>query len=287
MRQVFIIFFSLFNIAAFAQDGLPKGLFEFKNKLRLYYVDTRQEFVYVYEMGGYFDKAGSGYAISWTDTLTKQSNGQLTGRKSRLAIENGRYNLFVNGGKGKQKKYLLSTVHDMAEANKDLNNAYYLGNYFAVARALNEAYKLHHHSFRNGYYTWDSLPNKEMDYVQFRAFADQKLQQVVDSVSTVQDRYVATTNYIIGNLSTINYDRLKDSIQTLPIDYMPNNAYHGTAVIAIAKQKPEYFFRLAKDFPGWHTLMYYAVDRDKEAMASLKAMEGYADIKKAIFGRKM
>lgn len=284
MKRILTGICLLFSIIASAQNNFSKGIYEFKNKLHLYYVDTRGEQVFVYGMGGYYDKAGSGYAISWTDTLTKQADVRYQGRKSWMVVENDKLYLVVTGKK--EKKRLLTAVPDLARAYTNLNNAHYLRHYFKLSDELNKKYKLNHHSFRNAYFTWDSLANKDMEYLAFRRFADERLQRIMDSISREQDRYVATSNYIIENLSTLKYDRLKDSLLTLPVDYMPESAYHGTVICAIAKQQPHYFFKLAEEFPAWRTLMYFAVDRDKDAMATLRSVEGYAEMKRAVLGRK-
>jgi ATP-dependent RNA circularization protein (DNA/RNA ligase family) len=133
--------------------------------------------------------------------------------------------------------------------NNKLNNAYYLDHYFKMAHELNRSYPLNYHSFRNGFYSWEHIQNKEKDYRQFREIANVLLKGIKDSISLIQDNHVATTNYLIQNMNTVNYSTLKDSLTKLPPDYKSKSWYYGTVINEVAKQQPAYFFKLAEDFP--------------------------------------
>ena len=61
------------------------------------------------------------------------------------------------------------------------------------------------------------------------------------------------------------------------------SAYYGKVVNAIAAQHPDYFFRLAEDFPQYQDIIFAAVGDNKDVLEGLKAAEGHDAIKKAFF----
>jgi hypothetical protein len=148
---------------------------------------------------------------------------------------------------------------------------------------LNNAYPLNHHTFRNGIHSWEVLKNKEVDYLQFRDFTVTRHKEIKDSITRLQDTYVLLTSYLIKNLKTLEYDALKDSLTNLPADYRSVSWYFGTVVNEVAKQRPECFFRLADDFPNKKSLIFIAVEENKEVIEGLKRVDTHLEIKKEFF----
>ena len=281
MKQMAAIFLLLLFLSASGQENADSVLFQTQGKMRLHYVDLRGTGGKVYSMGRYLDKAGSGYSIAATDTLIIHEDGSYSGNKTKVVKENNKLYLIITGKK--TSKFLLNTVKDPDLSNYNLNNAYYLDHYFKMCEELNKLYPLNHNSFRNGFWMWKEIPNKSMDYLVFRDFADKRLKEIKDSISEVQNRYVRLTNYIIGNLQTPDYHLLKDSLTKLPAEYKSSSWYYGTVVNEIAKQRPEYFFRLAEDFPDNQNLIFGSIENSKQVIQGLKAVEGHGDAKKAFF----
>jgi hypothetical protein len=275
------ILFSLSCLSALAQDGSGKAFLQTNNKMHLYYVSMDNSAAIVYEMGKYMDKAGMGYSIIKTDTLARQPDGTYSGNGSRITRENNR--LYLITQLKKTRKLPIDTVRSLAVFNNNLNNAYYLDSYFRMSRELNQSYPLNHHSFRNGYRTWNELLNKETDHLQFREFADNHIMNTRDSIGQLQDRYTALTNYIVQNISTLDYTTLKDSLVKLPAEYAYQSSYYRTVINAAATQKPEFFFRLAEEFPANRQLIFSSVENDKELFSRMKAVEGHDKIKKEFF----
>lgn len=279
MKQTIITtLFLLCYLFSAAQDAVPKTLFQTNNKMHLYYVHTNNSAAYVFEIGSYFDKAGTGYSIRNIDTLIKQSAGNYIGKTTKLIYENNKS--FLEIELMKTKKFLLGTVKNLEVANRNLNNAYYLDNYFKMSEELNKTYTLNHHSFRNGFSAWKELPDKELDYLKFKEFAKKRLREIKDSISYLQDSRIKLTNSIIKNAKTVDYNTLKDSLMKLPAEFISLSGYYSKVINEVAKQKPEYFFKLAEDFPNNRILIFNSVEDDKEVVKGLKAIEGHNEIKK-------
>lgn len=284
MKHTIIIILLLNYLFASGQDNGGKHLFQTNSKTHLYYVDLSNTDGKVYTMGGYLDKAGEGYSLRSTDTLFRQTDGTYTGNNIQIATESNK--LYLVTESKKTKKFLLETVESLNAANHNLNNAYYLDHYFKMSDELNKMYPLNHHSFRNGFYAWEALPNKDIDYLQFRDFANKRLKEIQDSISKIQDSYVALSNYIIQNIKTLHYDVLRDSLTKLPAEYKSLSWYYGTVINEVARQRPEYFFKLAEDFPANRHLIFFAPENNKDVIAGLRAVEGHDEIKKAFFKGK-
>lgn len=274
------------TILAFAHYPAVWGqtqLLQTNSKSHLYYVDLSEAEGRVYTMGSYLDVAGRGYSIAGTDTLFKQPDGSYTGRNSRIIREKDE--LYLVSTSRKTRKYRLNAVRDPNLANNNLNNAYYLGRYFAMSKELNNAYPLNHHTFRGGYYTWEALlkEEKEMSYLPFREWADKRLKEIKDSTSAAQDKYTRLTNHITQNIRQMDYAALKDSLSQLPAEYAGKSRYYGTVIDTVAVQQPEYFFRLAEDFPQHRSLIFWSGVHTKRAHAGLESVEGHDEMKKTFF----
>lgn len=263
------------------QDNTTRTFLQTNNKLHLYYVELGDSAAYVFEMGRYLDKGGSGYAIDHTDTLSRQPTGNYLGKTTQIEKENNNYYLLTN--LKKTKKFFIDAVKNISTVNIHLNNAYFLGSYFKLAEAINIKYPLQHQSFRNGFSAWDDLSNKEADVKLFRVFTDERLKKMKDSITHLQDGFTALANYIIRDGKTLQYQVLKDSLLKLPATFSGSGSYYGSVVSAIAKQNPAYFFRLAEDFPENRSLIFSAVPNDSELINGLKTVEGYDEIKKQFF----
>lgn len=285
MKPVYAAVLLLLNyLPVLAQNDLGRAFLRTSSKMHLYYVDLDNSAAKVYEMGRHLDKGGTGYSIIRTETLTRQPDGNYSGNASSIIREKDR--LYLISGDKKARKFGMDTVRSLSVFNTDMNNAYYLDSYFRMSRELNKDYPLYSHSFRNGYYTWKDLPNKELHYLQFREFADNHIKNIRDSIGRVQARNTALTNYIIQNISTLEYNTLKDSLAKLPPEYAGQSRYYSLAINAAAAQRPEYFFRLAEDFPANKSLIFFSVDNNKEVFSRMKAVEGHDKIKKEFFKEK-
>jgi hypothetical protein len=245
---------------------------------RLYYVSLNKSFAAVFKMGTYLDVGGNGYSLTLTDTLIKQSNDEYIGKTTKIVRKNNRFYLTTEPTKLKQ--FSLDTINDKSAVFQNLNNAFYLDTYFKMTDELNKKYPLNHYPFRNGFYSWKELKNKEVDPLRFRILATSSISKLKDSVSQLQDNYLALTNYLIVNLRSLEYQSLSDSLKKLQKEYRPYSWYFGSVVKETAKQKQEYFFRIAEDFPDQEALIFSAVEDDNKIVDNLREIEGHDATKK-------
>jgi len=75
-----ILLFFLQHTLVPAQDSAAGTFLQTDSKAALYYIDLQIPVAYVYQMGHYFDKAGTGYSIHDTDTLTRQPDNNYIGK---------------------------------------------------------------------------------------------------------------------------------------------------------------------------------------------------------------
>jgi hypothetical protein len=227
-------------------------------------------------MGGYLDKAGIGASIRRTDTLYQQSDNSFKGKEFK--IENNNNVFYITSlTEKKSKKYKLNTCSDNKLAFQDLNNAYYLGSYFAMSDRLNKKYELNHFGFRNGFYTWKTMANKEINYLAFRKIADIEIQKTEDSISKRQEQLVTRTRYLIDNADKLDYAAFKDSISKIPAEFASQSSYYKTVISEVSKSKQDYVIQLYKDFSENRSLIELAVEKDKPLQQKLKAIQKSED----------
>jgi hypothetical protein len=271
MKKMYILPILLFSGNLFGQITEP-NLYEVSTFFRKIYTDNHEKYIVAFDMGKYLDKAGIGSSIKKTDTLFLQSDNSYKGKE--FNIENINNQLYITSLNGKKtKKYKLNILENREIAFKDLNNAYYLDNYFAMSRRLNQKYELNNFSFRNGFYSWEMFGNKEINYVAFRKIAGNELQKIEDSVSKRQEQLVTQTKFLIDKVDKISYSEFKDSISKIPAEYPYQSSYYRTVVSTISKSTPDYVISLYKDFPENRSLIMFAVEKDKAIIRKLKALD--------------
>ncbi|PWV57040.1 hypothetical protein C7475_1011560 [Chitinophaga sp. S165] len=240
-----------------------------------YYVELNEQEGVVYPVTTFYDKGASGYYMQKKDTLQKQPDNSYAGRNSKIVREEGKLYLLYKSGK--TKKYLLNTVTDTLLANEKMNNAYYQRYYAAMSTEVNETYPLGHHSFRNAFYTWTVVPEKQMNHRQFELWADKRIKEVKDSISASHDQHTRLTNYITQNIRSITYATLKDSMAQLST---ADGIYFVTTIDTIAMKQPEYFFRLAEDLPNTRSAIFSTGIYSRRVYAAVKDVKGHDEVKK-------
>ena len=271
MKQVFILLLFLFAGKLFGQTSEP-DFHQVTNPLRKIYTHIQEKFIVVFDMGKYLDKAGTGSSIRKTDTLHLQSDNSYKGREFRIEkVNNQPY--ITSLTEKKNRKYKLEIVDNKKIAFQDLNNAYYLDNYIAMSERLNKRYELNHFSFRNGFYSWKQIAEKDINYLEFKNIVDNLIRKVEDSISKRQDQLIAQTKYLIDNIDKMTYAEFKDNLSKIPAESAYQSSYYKTVVREISKNKQEYVISLYKDFPENRTLIEFAVEEDKALRQKLKAIQ--------------
>jgi len=270
-------FFIFFNSL-----GQNKIYYKTAKKQNFHYVELNNEFAVVYKMGSYLDKAGTGSAISNIDTLIKTSEQEFKG--SNYLLSNQLNHFYLQSANAKKTNLIIEP--DLSKVNTELNNAYFLKSYFDLSDKLNKEFPLYHYSFRNGYYAWNKLSERNTNHDEFIKRTDKEIKIVYDSISNKQKQLTNTANFIKENASKIDYSILKDSLSKLPIEYCPQSCYFSKSVYHIAKANPNNFYRILEDFPSNKTIIYFAVDDDKEVIKQLKQVQGFDKLKKEYLKKK-
>jgi hypothetical protein len=271
MKRIFFLPFLLSAGNLFGQTSEP-NLYQLAKPFKKTYADVHDNFIVAFDMGKYLDKAGVGSSITKTDTLYLQSDNIYKGKE--FNIENVANQLYITSlTEKKTKKYKLDIVQSKKIVYQDLNNAYYLDNYFAMAERLNKKYELNQFSFRNGFYSWKGVRDKEINYLKFRNIVDNLIRKTEDSISKRQDQLVSQTKYLIDNIDKLTYPEFKDSISKIPAEFSYQSSYYKTVVSEISKTNQEYVISLYKDFPENRTLIEFAVEKDKPLLQKLKAIQ--------------
>ncbi len=275
MRRTFIValFCLLSLVTCFAHT---KTYYRTTKAIYLHYVVMTNETAIVYQIGSYKDKGGSGPAIIRTDTLSKFAEHEWKGNLYTIGTEGDDLLLRSN----KYKEFHLEKVTDTERVNRELNHAYYLSSYFEVCRRLNKEFPLNHYSFRDAFYIWDRLDTKHYPHYDFVAYTNKENSILYDTASERQTILTRTTNFIKQNAAKLNYAQLRDSLKSLPQVYRPQSAYFHESVYAIVKANPENFYKILQDFPANKTIIYFAIDDDKELIKQIRNVNGYDRLKK-------
>ena len=271
MKIIYILLLLLFARNLFGQTTEP-NIYEVSKAFKKIYADKYEKYVVVFDMGRYLDKAGVGSSIIKTDTLHLQVGNNYIGKEFKIeSIANQLYiKSFTNK---KSKTYKLDIVAKRKTAYQDLNNAYYLSNYFAMSERLNKKYDLNYYSFRNSFYGWEKITNKEINYLDFRKIIDNEIKKTEDSISNRQNQLLTQTKYLIDNIDKLTYYEFKDGISKIPAEFVYQGSYYNTVVNKISKSKQEYIIALYKDFPEKRTLIEFAVEKDKALVQKLKSIQ--------------
>jgi hypothetical protein len=285
MRNLITILFSLLTIQLFGQSST---FYKTTGKKNFHYVEIIDNKAIVYKMGRYLDKAGTGAAITFSDTLYKNNQQEYKGTNYSLIKAEEHYKLQND----KIKTLQIEPESNFDKVNTDLNNAYCLKSYFDLSEKLNKEYPLNHYTFRNGYYAWTNRVDKSINHTNFIVQIDKTIKHIYDSISTNQIKFTRTTEFIISNIKKQNYSILKDSLKTLPINWRPQSGYFDKSVYQLVKSNPEYFYKLLQDFPNDKKFIWFAVDSDKELVKQVKQVQGYDELKKEFlkdykFGKTM
>jgi hypothetical protein len=126
-----VVFFLLSTARLVTAQNISIGrFFNSHSKSHLYYVYLGDTAAYVFRMGQYLDKAGTGYSINHTDTLTRQIDGSFIGKTSKVINEGNTCYLVVQ--ERKVKKFVIDSSAGITTIHTNLNNGYYLGHYFKL-----------------------------------------------------------------------------------------------------------------------------------------------------------
>ena len=274
-----LLLFLAMLATVFGAVGQEKMLFlQSDVKYKLHYIQVYPQFAFVYEMGSYLDKAGSGPSFIWSDSLNIDPGGGYSGKHSKLVLIND--HLFLDTKVRISRRFFLVPVKDQVRANRDLNNAYYLGEYFKMTDEFNHSHPLQHHSFRSAFNFWETNKSKELSHDDFRTIANAEIKIIRDSLETEHRHFELITDEIVKNIKSAGYDYIKERFEKLPAQYAGESRYLEIAVIETGFNHPEFIYRLAQDLPGKKVVMFYIISSNKKLKQLLKSVDGYEELKK-------
>jgi hypothetical protein len=257
------------------------------DKKHFYYVLLNNTNGTVYEMGTYFDKniGKSKYRIVSTDSLINQPGGTYLGGHTKIIAEN--YKPYLITKDKKIRKIKLNVETNLSNAYTTINKAYFLDKFLVMGNEVSGTYQKYHYMVVDEFDEWKQLPNTNIDPSQFSLYINEKFWQIKDSIGSMLDPYVLLLNDVTRNIITIDYNSLCDSLVRLC--FTPDDRYYYLNLTnVVAKQKPEYFFRLAEDLPEYrHAIllsgaynMVFSINANKKDIERLMAVEGYNETKK-------
>ncbi|MBP7557246.1 MAG: hypothetical protein KA821_13310 [Chitinophagaceae bacterium] len=287
MKYIFPVIVFLTGIAGLSAQEIS-GIQYLKGKIkgRVYYARLQGNEARLFKMGRYLDKAGTGFSIVSTDTLHQQSDGVFANTKTQMRRDEDVYEVTIEG---KKENQLELKPADAEKVKADINNGYYLKNYFAMADELNAEFQMQHYSFRGGFWSWDSMndAHKRQDVDSFRKNTDAYLQQLRDSVGRLHTTYENLTGTLLEKMPTLEYATLLEGLKQLPAEWAGTSHYFSTVIHEVSAKRPEFFFRLAQDLPAsQRSLIFFSASKKKDVRDKLRAVDADAAIKKDFFGSK-
>ncbi len=253
------------------------------------FVSVHHDTAIVFKLNSIIDKAGFGYKLNLVDTAVKHSqaaDGKYEGHFTTLTKEQDGIFVTVQENKNtKPQKIELQITNDdnkIKEVNNVINNGYWWTSFLEFSKEIQPQLPWYIFSWRYGFRFWELLPNRDIGYKEFKEFADNRLKEFGDSLVSAEFANARNTKHIIDNLANIDYETVRDLVSKLPaLTYQQR--YLSAVTNQVCVKRPELFFRLADDLPTKKQEMFYAVDRNKETMTKLRAVETDSASKKEFF----
>jgi hypothetical protein len=238
-----------------------------------YYVRRTQDEAIVYTMGSYAHPLGKGYSIRRIDTLQRQGD-RFVGKELSVEWNNNEGILRESG----RKKATHLVPDDRAMVN--LNNGYFLDTYFKMSDDLNLEFPLAHHWSLTGFEVWERIGPKDMSHQKFKLYADKRIKTIRDSLAIAQNRYVANKDFLLKNLSSLDYPTLRDSISQLPPDLKPDTEYFALVVTELARTRPSDYLTYVEENPAKRDALFINVQDDDRAVTAIRNVDGHKVSKK-------
>lgn len=99
--------------------------------------------------------------------------------------------------------------------------------------------------------------------------------------SRIIRKYTRLTNHIIKSIQQIDYAALRDSVAQLPAEYAGKSQYYSKVMNTVVVSQPEYFLRLAEDFPQDRSLIFSSVVDNKQARTTIESVMGHDNTRNA------
>ena len=288
MKYLFLIPLLFIDAAVVFSQNNTVVFLGTNDKRHLYFITLNDTSGAVYEIGTYAQKESHswGYQVISMDTLTRQPEGGYRGAHSHIIEKKHTAWLITNTGNKKSRKYRLNIEANVQRWYTMLNNAWYLHHFVATCQELKQQYPMCKCNMEDAFSTWEQLDHTGAIPSQFQITVHEKLQRVKDSLQLIQDTTtgLSLTNYLLRNISTIDYNSLKDSLSKFYPHVNEHRPFYVEVIIETAKQQPEFIFKLAKDLPEYRNeiLAIAATSTSRKEYWRLLGVEGYNEMKKEL-----
>ena len=269
-----IVVFVLVNAACLHAQPV---FFQTGKKNQQHLVQLTPDTAFVYSIGIFYDKAGTGPAVSFTDTLLRHNANHYSGSKFSIMQDANALRLYKN----KKESWPLMAISD-STVYTILNEALLLKSYVLLSERINAAFPLQHYSFRNGFAAWDAWPAKAMPHPAFNTLLTSQLQLIFDNTAAIHNRYTQTLRFMQAAAKEISYNTFKDSLYSLPQQYGVHSSYFHEAMQAVAIHHPAYVFQLVEENPQDQSLIIASVQQHKALVGMLRQVPGH-DATRAAF----
>lgn len=269
------IMIALTNLFLYGQNENSR-FYKTINSQEPHYVENDNGLFKVFQMGVLVNSDGTGFTIIKVDTLREISDQNYSGKSYTLSNISNEPILETENG----KKLNLENASDTNLIYSNLNNAYYLKGFFNVCDSLNTNYPWLDYNYNYGFIAWNNVKSKSSNYEKFQLQTDRELRFLYDSISRQQNQLNQTMNLLIENADNTDYTNIKNGLNDLIDEDQISEWHFEKAVYEISKKNPEYFYRIAEDFPNQRKIIFASVGKDKELKNNLKHVQGHDVVKK-------
>lgn len=229
----------------------------------------------VYRLGYWIDKAGNGYNLISTDTLTKIAvAGNEHWENSYLTLaKTGESTYMLEAPNGNQlggRKIELKPAVSGPTLQEKVNNGYFWQNFSHLTDSLNKEWPLQHFRWRDGFIYWENFQSKDLPLREFEVVLQPLFQFIWDSVGDINKVYQRQLDYIRDNITSITLQAAVDTIKALPTWW--GETYLQKAALLIGNNRPELFFPLADADPARQGYYFYAIQEFDEVKEKLRQL---------------
>jgi hypothetical protein len=286
VARIFLFIFILFyaNFSSAQDTTINKKIYlKSASKKYFFYFELTGNKVKVYSLNKWYDKAGTGYSMAFSDSLSNNEYSGAQGVKISLrSISNKQYLVLLRSLR-KQKRIKIDKNINQQLFNTDINNGYWWSSFSNLCVEINLKYAFYRYDFRKGFELWESFPNKAANHEDFKLFVDSKIKFLRDNLISFHTNYMQEINEIFSIISTIDYSSLKNHLLRLSNNNCDGCKYFESAIEKVSSTRPEFFFKLAEDVPEIKNVILGTFIYRKETITILRNIPSDSPIKAEFF----
>lgn len=275
MKKLFqICIFLLLSVSTAYAQGNNSKFYDARTAYGRFLLVYEGDSSVVYKHTWALDKAGQGPLFKERIVLPKADSIVYTADGYKITKE--RDGVYINRSRKKNKKKKFEVLSDSV-ATLELNHAYFLHVYLDSFIQLYNDYSVYYNHWINAFYKWDNVQDKYQNYLLFQKYVDSFVAEECDAIRFIEERYIANMQYVLDNIDSISYEEVKERSDVLIKGDSPHR-YFNVVVKELSIKQPEYYVRLAQDYPNNYVQILLARDGSKETQRRLKATPGYKEL---------